>query len=1386
LKNVVREDVVKISYDVDDKSLTSLSGQLEKSGAAAEKAVSNTEEHLKGLGNKAQETSNKVGEVGEKAQTGLSNISRESQKASKGILQLGSNAQKAGKHLQSIGKSISKAGNKLSLGLTAPIVAAGTASVKFAADAATSFAKVQTIADSSKLSYTQLTSGVKKASTETGIAVTDFNEALYQSVSAGIDSGKAIGFTTDMVKLAKGGFTSTESAVDVVTSALNAYGLSANQATKVSDRLITTQNIGKTTVDQLSSSLGMVIPTAKAFGVGLDSVCAGMADLTKNGIQTAEATTYLNAMLNELGKSGTVADKTLRKATGEGFTQLLSKGKSITGVLAILQDSAKKSGKSLADMFGTAEGGKAALTIMKDGGTEFNKITQQMQHSAGATQKAFEKMDATPAAMFQKEMNKLKSTSIDVGTKLLPYVTKGVDAVGKLVDAFGRLSGSQQDFLLKAAGVTALAGPALKIIGNTTSGIGKLTEALGKRKGVGKAAEETAKGLSTASKAGGLLSTAFAAIPLPAKIALAVGSAAAVGIGLAIKKANDDAVNADLAKRFGNITLSADECREAAQKLTATPWTIKLQGVAEAQSQLAGLQKSVESAASAMQKTEWKSGVGITLTADDKANFQQSADSLVQNAVNYVEQKHYTAKLSIDTILQPGSQAYNDFTKSTDSYYSKFQSKLQSLKGELAADVKDALKDGVISPDESGVIDSVETSIQGIVNQVSQEQYTAKLDRIKVEATAGGLSPASFKNLTSEIGKETQKALNNANKSYDIAISELNVQLENGEISQGQYTKLKKSLQDGLNQKKTDIELNNYKVSMGPLGDKYKSITDSFSKSISAIFSSDSFADFQIGKIGGQQFANSISDQLKSASNSIDPAVRGSLKQMLSAAKPQTDQLIALKNSYTAAGEVPPKALMTSLQSTFEEEAASGDLTHQWDLLAGKISNSSELKEKFNSAAQLGAQFPYELTDALKSGYGLVYEAGKGLVQQAKPQPSLVESAKAQMKSAGINISDAMAKSLSEKGPQVALQVQKLGNKLKSGTKLQTQELKTMYTDLGVDATDAFIKSLSSKSAGVQSAATGMVTKLASATDAQRPQMIAKLASLGGSGATSLLSSFNMKVSKDGRLVYTAKGKAGQAVKTMDLVTASQILQSPKLGSILNSTSTAQKAAKAMDQVTGGTTLKGAKAGAVKGSATVAKDATTLESTTTSSTTLKGAKAGPISGPIEAAQAAFQKAQDWFSHHNLIMTIASTVSKAFNPGKKAAGGIVGRKSLTWVAEEGYPEAIIPFNPARRNHALSLWETAGRALGVEPQKHAAGGMVSPHSKSQLEFYQPVYPAGNSKAYTDNSTYAPQFNATFGSNTAAERDLERKVKTWVSEAIQETIQSRDRREPGELIV
>lgn len=373
-----------------------------------------------------------------------------------------------------VGNQMSNVGGKLTKAVTLPLAGAGIAATKMAVDYESSFAKVSTLLDKNVVDYGKYKNDILDASSKSKVAVDEFSEAVYGSISAGVDQTKAIKFTTDAMKLAKGGFTDGAKAVDVMTTAINGYGMKAEDATKISDMLITTQNLGKTTVDELATSMGAVIPVANSVNFGIDELSAAYAQLTKNGIATAESGTYLKSMLSELGKSGSIADKTLRELTGKGFADLKKEGKATSEIIKLLDDDAKKNGKSLKDMFGSVEAGTAAMVLAKGSGKEYDEMLAAMQKSAGATQEAFDKMDATPAEQLKGALNELKNEAIKLGAKAIPIVTEAAKFISKLVDGFTKLSPAMQDNIIKFGLVAAAAGPVLKIAGGLVTTYGKL------------------------------------------------------------------------------------------------------------------------------------------------------------------------------------------------------------------------------------------------------------------------------------------------------------------------------------------------------------------------------------------------------------------------------------------------------------------------------------------------------------------------------------------------------------------------------------------------------------------------------------------------------------------------------------------------------------------------------------------------------------------------------------------------------------------------------------------------------------------------------------------------------------------------------------------------
>lgn len=319
----------------------------------------------------------------------------------------------------------------------------------------TAMAKVGTIADQNVVPLSQMQKEIINLSNALGVNANAVAEDVYNAISAGQNTADAVGFVEKATMLAKGGFAETGQALDVLTTILNAYGKESSEAESVSNMLIQTQNRGKVTVAELSSVMGKIIPTANANNVALEQLCAGYSIMTSRGIAAAETTTYMNSMLNELGKSGTTADKVLRQAAGGSLSELMAQGNSLADVLNILQTEADKSGKTLADMFGSAEAGKAALTLMANGVEGFNSEVSAMVDSTGAAQAAYEKMMDTTQAKIDKAKTALSNLAIVLGNTFLPYVTTAAEKLSGLVTKFSEWAQENPELLSTIVKVAA-------------------------------------------------------------------------------------------------------------------------------------------------------------------------------------------------------------------------------------------------------------------------------------------------------------------------------------------------------------------------------------------------------------------------------------------------------------------------------------------------------------------------------------------------------------------------------------------------------------------------------------------------------------------------------------------------------------------------------------------------------------------------------------------------------------------------------------------------------------------------------------------------------------------------------------------------------------------
>lgn len=343
-------------------------------------------------------------------------------------------------------------------------------------------AKVGTIADTAKVPLESLSSQVLQVSGDMHIGANEIAEAAYQAISAGQDTGNAVAFAGQASMLAKAGFTSSASAVDILTTALNAYGKGADEAGHVSDVLLTTQNLGKTSVDELAGSMGRVIPLAAAYNVSLENLSSGLAIMTANGIATAEASTYTKSMLNELGDTGSTVGKILQQQTGKSFAELNADGKSLGDVLQILYDKVGGNATEFAGLWSSVEAGTGALSLASSGADKFNGVLQQMQADSNLTQTAYDTMTDTMAY----KLDGVKVSAQNLGTALFDAVSgrlgEGVALAGGYLQTLSEsvqqngIAGLAQGLATVFADLTTNVGPQLLQTGIAL--LGKLGEGL--------------------------------------------------------------------------------------------------------------------------------------------------------------------------------------------------------------------------------------------------------------------------------------------------------------------------------------------------------------------------------------------------------------------------------------------------------------------------------------------------------------------------------------------------------------------------------------------------------------------------------------------------------------------------------------------------------------------------------------------------------------------------------------------------------------------------------------------------------------------------------------------------------------------------------------------
>ncbi len=899
-------------------------------------------------------------------------------------------------------------------------------------------------------------------------------------------------------------------------------------------------------------------------------------------------------------------------------------------------------------------------------------------------------------------------------------------------------------------------------------------------------------------------------IPVGAKVGLAAAgiTAAIIGIKLAIDKYNQTQLENSLEEHFGKIKLSADEVKDAAAGILnqkyLTNVELALNEVQNADNLRAEAQKALES----NDVLEFKSRVGITLTADEQQEYTDNINTFVESKISELESRTFAAHIHVQTYLA-GTEDGQTLAQNIKEWARADNLELSDLSSQLSQKVSEALKDGIIDVNEEEAISALQEKMNSITARWKEAEAQAQWDWINQKyghLSAADLESGSFTDLMDEMRSQRETAMESIKADTTQWYSELEAMKDYGRITPEQYESYKEQTgwyvrgQEGSELSKS-LELGSNTLN-DTYGEKItgniQTLTETAQNALKSAETS-----LQSGSYG--TIASTFDNMFTSMDNGKGflgigaDADQRALNELYQSMAPDVSQMGSLIDQYREAGQAVPKSLMEGYKEAIEVGAAAGDVDAAWQNYANQIleSGSEEMKSVLTDPnnpmyESVREQLPEELKTAIDRA-----------TAETTPDEITLEGLRAAVDGDVDIDKDSWVSALNEKlgdlatteevtADNVKIKVEQgdclweIGNAL--GIDWQTiaeqngiespyiihpdQELTismdTIKAEMDGDKAQAAIEqamsALDAEGAEMSVTAEGVKVDLANVevdSDVAAAQIESALGMESGTlaangieiqaGATVTIPQELVQVDTSGIQSATEAQTETEPVET-------------DTSANVNITEATTDASGAKEQAQSEVESTFSESMPADGHTDVTLDQTNNAAEVYSE--VAGEVQSTFSNPIPAS-CTVNVTLDWHITNPSagITTSGSGSSVKASIAGNAEGSIVTGPLLSWVGEDG-PEAIIPLGSKRRDRGMDLWLQAGRALGVK--EYADGGMIGdvPLSGGSSDSS-----SGSSGNNGDKGQIVVNMNPVFNINGEGGNDTVNSIKEKLKELINE---------------
>jgi len=293
---------------------------------------------------------------------------------------------------------------------------------------------IATIIDTNTESLKDMGNAVLDISKRTPVQISELTATLYEIRDAGISADDAMEVLEKSAQLGVVALGSTADAADIVTSAVNAFNLNAEETQKVYGYVFEAAKAGKTDLSELANGFGSVAAMAAQANIELPEYLSAVAALTTTGLPASQANAELKSVIAGVTREGKELTKVLDNLGAKSFKELMDKKGGMVNAFKAITESVKNDDAAIISIFGSIKAYNAVIQLSGDLNDVYVESLANMENGAQNITEAFEKQKNTVSAQWQTMKNNLEALSIQVGSALLPALNQALQAVTAFID----------------------------------------------------------------------------------------------------------------------------------------------------------------------------------------------------------------------------------------------------------------------------------------------------------------------------------------------------------------------------------------------------------------------------------------------------------------------------------------------------------------------------------------------------------------------------------------------------------------------------------------------------------------------------------------------------------------------------------------------------------------------------------------------------------------------------------------------------------------------------------------------------------------------------------------------------------------------------------------